>query len=163
MTAFDYTMLGLILVSVAISIWRGLVREVVSLLSWLVALWVAARFSVVFSEWLPAAITNPSARYGTAFVVLFLATVIVLELFGVLLAKLLRAAGLAFVDRALGAVFGLARGALGAWILTLLGGLTSLSQQVWWRESLFAPPLQAAVLAARPLLPLEIARRLKFS
>jgi membrane protein required for colicin V production len=163
MTTFDYVMLGVILVSVAISIWRGLVREVVSLLSWLVALWVAARFSVVFSEWLPTAIANPSARYVTAFVVLFLGAVIVLELFGVLLARLLHAAGLGFVDRALGAAFGLARGALLAWILALLGGLTSLPQQDWWRESLFAPPLQAAVLAARPLLPLEIAKRLKYS
>ena len=163
MSVFDYAMLGMILVSVAVSIWRGLVREVVSLLSWLVALWVAARFAVAFSEWLPAAMTNPSARYVTAFVALFLATVIVLELFGVLLARLLRAAGLGFVDRALGAVFGLARGALLAWILTLLGGLTSLPQQGWWQESMLAPPLQAAVLAARPLLPLEIAKRLKYS
>jgi membrane protein required for colicin V production len=87
----------------------------------------------------------------------------VLELFGVLLAKLLRAAGLGLVDRLLGALFGLARGALLAWILTLLGGLTSLPQQDWWRESLLAPPLQAAVLAGRPLLPLEIAKRLKYS
>jgi membrane protein required for colicin V production len=163
MTAFDYAMLGLVLVSVAISIWRGLAREVMSLLSWLVALWVAARFSVAFSDWLPAAIANPSARYATAFVALFLGTVIVLELFGVLFAKLLRAAGLGFVDRALGAVFGLARGALLAWILALLGGLTSLPRQDWWQESLFAPPLQAAVLAARPMLPLEIAKRLKYS
>jgi membrane protein required for colicin V production len=163
MTAFDYAMLGVIIVSVAISIWRGLVREVVSLLSWLFALWVAARFSVVFSAWLPAAIANSSARYVTAFVVLFLGTVIVLELFGALLAKLLRAAGLGFVDRVLGAAFGVARGALLASILTLLGGFTSLPQRGWWRDSLFAPPLQAAVLAARPLLPLEIAKRLKYS
>lgn len=163
MTVFDLIALAVVAISVGFSIWRGLVREVVSLLSWLVALWVAARFSVAFSEWLPAAMTNPSARYMTAFVALFLATVIVLELFGVLLARLLRAAGLGFVDRALGAVFGLARGALLAWILTLLGGLTSLPQQGWWQESMLAPPLQAAVLAARPLLPLEIAKRLKYS
>jgi membrane protein required for colicin V production len=163
MTAFDYTMLGVVLVSVAISIWRGLVREVVSLLSWLVALWLAARFSVAFSDWLPSVIVNPSVRYVTAFVALFLATVIVLELLGVLLARLLHAAGLGFVDRALGAAFGLARGALGTWMLTLLGGLTSLPQQDWWRDSLSAPPLQAAVLAARPLLPMEIAKRLKYS
>lgn len=163
MTAFDYAILGVILLSVAISIWRGLVREVMSLLSWLVALWVAARFSVVFSEWMPAAITNPSARYVTAFAVLFLGTVIVLELFGVLLAKLLRAAGLGVVDRVLGALFGLARGALLVWILALLGGLTPLPQQHWWRDSLLAPPVQAAVLASRPLLPVEIARRLKYS
>ena len=163
MTYFDYFIIGLVVVSVAISIWRGLVREVVSLLSWLFALWLAARLAAGFTDWMPAAITNPSVRYVAAFAALFLGTVIVLELFGVLLAKLLRAAGLGFVDRALGAVFGLARGALLAWILTLLGGLTSIPQQTWWRESVVAPPLQAAALAARPLLPREIARRLKYS
>jgi len=163
MTAFDFTMLGVVVVSIAISIWRGLVREVMSLLSWLLALWVAARYSIEFADFLPAAIANPSARYITAFIVLFLGTVIVLELIGVLLAKLLRAVGLAFLDRALGAVFGLARGVLVAWILTLLGGLTSLPQQEWWRDSLYAPPLQAAVLAVRPLLPSEISKRLKYS
>ncbi|MFS8087336.1 MAG: CvpA family protein, partial [Acidobacteriota bacterium] len=89
MTAFDFVMIGLVLVSVAISIWRGLVREVVSLLSWLVALWVAARFSVVFSDWLAAAITNPPVRYITAFVALFLGTIVVLELLGMLLGRLL--------------------------------------------------------------------------
>lgn len=163
MTYFDYLIIGLLVVSVAISIWRGLVREVVSLLSWLFALWLAARLAAGFADWMPAAITSPSVRYVAAFAALFLGTVIVLELLGVLLARLLRAAGLGFVDRALGAVFGLARGALLAWILTLLGGLTSLPQQAWWRDSVVAPPLQAAALAARPLLPLEIARRLKYS
>ncbi len=163
MTTLDYVLLGLILVSVVISIWRGLVREVVSLLAWLVALWVAARFSVVLADWLATAIAAPAARYITAFVALFLCTIIVLELLGMLVAKLLHTVGLGFVDRTLGAIFGFARGVLLAWILVLLGGLTSLPQQAWWQESLLAPPLQAAVLAARPLLPLEIAKRLSYA
>ena len=163
MTGFDYAMLGIIGLSILISVWRGLVREVISLLSWLVAFWIAARFSVDFVEWMPAAITNPSVRYVAAFAVLFLGTIFVLELFGVLIAKLLRAVGLSFIDRLLGALFGLARGALIAWILTLLGGLTTLPQRDWWRDSVFAPPLQAAVLAARPLLPNELAKRIKYT
>lgn len=163
MSAFDYVILAMTAISILISIWRGLVREVMSLLSWLGAIWAAIRFSVEVAQWLPASISNPSLRYVVAFVLIFLCIVIVLELFGVLLAKLFHAAGLAFIDRLLGAVFGFARGALLAWILTLLGGLTALPGQPWWREALLAPPLQAAVLAARPLLPLEVAKRLKYS
>jgi membrane protein required for colicin V production len=163
MTPFDYAMLGITAASILISIWRGLVREVISLLSWLVALWVAARVAVDFASWMPAAINNPSLRYATAFACLFLGTVILLELIGVLIAKLLRAVGLGFIDRLLGAIFGLARGALIAWILTLVGGLTSLPQRDWWRDAVFAPPLQAAVLAARPLLPAELAKRIKYT
>ena len=156
-------MLGIVGLSILISVWRGLVREVISLLSWLVALWVAVRFSVDFADWMPAAMTNPSVRYVAAFAALFLGTIILLELIGVVIAKLLRAVGLSFIDRLLGAIFGLARGVLIAWILTLLGGLTMLPQRDWWRDSVFAPPLQAAVLAARPLLPAELAKRIKYT
>ena len=163
MTAFDYAMLGIVGLSILISVWRGLVREVISLLSWLVALWIAARFSVDFADWMPAAITNPSVRYVAAFAALFLGTIIVLELIGVLIAKLLHAVGLSFIDRLLGAIFGFARGVLIAWVLTLLGGLTTLPQRDWWRDSVFAAPLQAAVLAARPLLPAELAKRIKYT
>ena len=164
LTAFDWVMLALILVSVIISVWRGLVREVVSLMSWISAIWVAIHYTVPFADTiLPSAISTPSIRYATAFVTLFLATVIVLELIGVLLAKLMRAAGLAFVDRLLGAVFGALRGVLLAWILVLVAGLTTLPKQPWWQESAFAAPLSTSVLAARPLLPIEVAKRLKFT
>ena len=163
MTSFDYAILAILAVSVLISLWRGLVREVISLLSWLVALWVAARFSADFVDWLPAAIQNPSVRYLAAFAGLFLGTVIALELIAVLIAKLLRAVGLGFIDRLLGAIFGVARGVLIAWVLVLLGGFTSLPARDWWRDSVLAPPLQTAVLAARPLLPTELGKRIKYA
>jgi len=163
MTTFDYAMLGILALSIAISLWRGLVREVVSLVAWLIALWVAARFCVDAAALLPASITSAPARYAAAFIGVFVGTIIVLELLGWLVSKLLRAVGLGFVDRLLGAVFGAARGLLIAWVLTLLGGFTSLPQRDWWRDAVLAPPLQTSVLAARPLLPFELAKRIKYT
>jgi membrane protein required for colicin V production len=162
-TAYDYAMLAIVGLSVAISLWRGLVREIVSLLSWLVALWVASRFGVDAAAWMPGAITSPPVRYVTAFALLFVGTVFVLELLAFLVAKLLSAIGVGFMDRLLGAIFGVARGVLIAWVLTLIGGFTTLPQRDWWRDAVLAPPLQTAVLAARPLLPMEIARRIKYA
>ena len=163
MTYFDYAMLGIVALSVAISLWRGLIREIVSLLAWLVALWVAARFAVEVSAIVPASISSPSMRYITAFAGLFVAAVIGLELLGFLVSRLLRSVGLGFVDRLLGAMFGVTRGVLITWILTLAGGFTTLPQRDWWRDAVLAPPLQAAVLASRPLLPLELAKRIHYS
>ena len=164
LTPFDYAMLAIVLISVGISIWRGLVREVMSILSWIAAIWIALHYTVPFADTiLASAIANPSGRYATAFVVIFIGTVFLLELIGVLLAKMLHAAGLAFIDRLLGAVFGAARGVLLAWILVLVAGLTTLPHQPWWQESTLAAPLSTSVLAARPLLPIEVAKRLKFS
>ena len=163
MTSFDYAILAILVLSTLFAFWRGLIREIVSLLAWLVALWVAARFAVDFAAWMPAAISGPSARYLAAFACLFLGTVIALELIAFLIARLLRAIGLGFIDRLLGAMFGLARGALIAWVLVFLGGFTSFPQRDWWRDSVLAPPLQASVLAARSLLPLELGKRLRYT
>ena len=163
MTPFDYAILAVVGLSVIFAFWRGLIREVVSLLAWLVALWVAARFSVEFAHWVPAAISSPAARYLTAFLCLFIGTIVVLELIAFLVSKLLKAIGLGFIDRFLGAIFGLVRGALIAWVAVLLGGFTSYPQRDWWRDSVLAPPLQTAVLAARPLLPLELGKRIRYS
>jgi membrane protein required for colicin V production len=75
---------------------------------------------------------------------------------------LLSAVGLAPLDRLLGAVFGVARGVLVAWVAVLLSGLTALPQQQWWRQALLAPPFETAVLAAKPWLPADLAKRIRY-
>jgi membrane protein required for colicin V production len=75
---------------------------------------------------------------------------------------LLKASGLRPLDRVLGALFGVARGALVVLVLVLLAGLTPLPQQQWWRQALFAPPLETAVLAVMPWLPPELAKRIRY-
>ena len=71
-------------------------------------------------------------------------------------------AGLGWADRTLGAVFGAGRGVLVALILVLIGGLTPLPKEVWWREATLAPPLETAVIAAKPWLPAEVAKRIRY-
>jgi hypothetical protein len=41
MTVFDYIFLGLLVLSAAVGMWRGLVSEVIALLAWVVALGAA--------------------------------------------------------------------------------------------------------------------------
>ena len=44
MTAFDYVFLGLLGLSAAVGMWRGLVGEVLAAVAWLVALFAAWRY-----------------------------------------------------------------------------------------------------------------------
>ncbi|MBS7405450.1 MAG: CvpA family protein, partial [Oxalobacter sp.] len=78
MTAFDYALLVLLIGSMLISLTRGLVREVISLASWILAFYVAINYSEMFSPWLAGMISGETARIIVAFVVLFLATRIVM-------------------------------------------------------------------------------------
>ena len=96
---------------------------------------------------------------GTCFPVV----VIVGALLGWLLARAIRAIGLGFIDRVLGAVFGVARGVLIVVIGVLLAGLTTLPRQEWWQNAFLAPPLVAAALSLRPWLPRSMAERLDYT
>jgi membrane protein required for colicin V production len=48
-------------------------------------------------------------------------------------------------------------------ILVAVGGMTAAPQQIWWKQATLAPPLQTAVLAARPWMPDDLAKRIRFS
>src|SRR5690349_2368320 len=76
------------------------------------------------------------------------------------LTKAVRAAGLGFVDRFLGSIFGLIRGVLLMVAFVFVAGLTPLPRMPWWQSAALVPPLVACVYALRPHLPAQIAGRL---
>lgn len=162
MTLFDFVAILIVAVSVGLSIWRGLVREVLALLSWIGAFWLAKEFATLVATWLPAAITNPGLRLMIGFIGLMLAGLLVLSLISMLIVHLVKVAGLTASDRMLGAAFGLLRGAVIAVTLVLLGGMTSAPREPYWRNALLSAPLEVAALWVKPWLPEDVARRVSF-
>ena len=79
-----------------------------------------------------------------------------------LLSKLFRIAGLGLADRALGAIFGLARGIVVVLAAVLVAGFTTLPQRTEWRAALLSPPLETVVIAAKPWMPGYIAERIRY-
>jgi membrane protein required for colicin V production len=73
-----------------------------------------------------------------------------------------RVIGLGFVDRFLGAVFGLARGLVVVLALAVIAGLTTLPRSLWWQNSVFGAPIVAGVEALKPYLPQALAERLDY-
>ncbi len=136
-----------------ISLTRGLVREVISLVSWIVAFYVAIHYGDVLEPWLPHAISGDVLRIIVTFVVLFVGTRIIMMFFAKLASLVLRASGLTFMDRFLGAFFGLAKGALIALVLVLVCGMTRIPQQPFWRNAMFSPMAEATARTVMPYLP----------
>ncbi|MBX3676642.1 MAG: CvpA family protein [Rhodocyclaceae bacterium] len=162
MTVFDYAVLAIVTASILLGGWRGLISEVLALAAWVAALLagraLAPEMAPMFGEWLK----EPALQYAAAFAVIALAVLVVIALLRIALSKLLRAIGLGPLDRFLGAVFGVARGGLVVLLCVLIGGLTVLPQQAWWRQAWMAPPLETAVLAAKPWLPDAVAKRIRY-
>lgn len=162
MTVFDYAVLAIVAASVLLGAWRGLVSEVLALAAWVAALLTARELAPgmapVFSDWLK----EPALQYAAAFAVIVVAVLVTVALTRLALSKLLRAIGLGPLDRFLGAVFGVARGVLVVLLCVLVGGLTMLPQQAWWRQAWLAPPLETAVLVSKPWLPAAVAKRIRY-
>lgn len=162
MTWLDYAVAGVLAVSVAVGVWRGLLREVVSLAGWVIAFLAANLLAGPLAAYMPEAIPSAELRALAAFVAVFVATLVLASLMAMLLSRLARAAGLGGVDRALGALFGLARAAILLAAFALLAGLTSLPRQPAWRQSASGPWLAAAAIALRPWLPPAFGERLRY-
>ncbi|UCD69795.1 MAG: CvpA family protein [Betaproteobacteria bacterium] len=160
MTIFDYGFLLILVVSVVISVMRGLVREVFSLLSWIGAFIVAKYGSPLVAGWLSGLISHPQIRLGSSFVLVMVASVLLFSFLSLQVVKMVKMTGLSGTDRALGAFFGLARGVLVAIVLVLLAGLTPLPQERFWREAFFRYPLEAMAAWMQPRLPAQVTERL---
>jgi membrane protein required for colicin V production len=135
----------------------------ISLLAWIVALVLAVQWGPLGAGAIAGGAIPPSAAAVLAFLLVFLAIVIGGAVVGLLVAKLLRAVGLGFVDRLFGAVFGLLRAGLLLLVAALIAGLTSFPRHDWWQNSMSAPRLADIVLALRPYWPADWADRLDYS
>ena len=162
MTAFDVIVVGIVGLSTVFAFWRGLIRVVVSLGALVAAVLAAIHLSPNAANALAMLSDNAATRYIAAFALIFIVVVVVGALLGWMLSRAIRAIGLGFVDRLLGAVFGMARGVLIVVVLVLLAGLTTLPRQEWWQNAFLAPPLVSAALSLRPWLPQSMAQRLDF-
>lgn len=162
MTAFDYAVLAIVAASILLGAWRGLAGEVLALAAWAAGLLAAYAWAPgvapVFAEWLK----EPALQIAAASAVIVVAMLVAMALFRLALSRLLRAVGLGPLDRFLGALFGIARGVLVVLLCVLVGGMTPLPKQNWWHQAWLAPPLETAVLAARPWLPPAAAKRIRY-
>ncbi|MGH8509637.1 MAG: CvpA family protein [Gammaproteobacteria bacterium] len=158
----DYAILAIIGLSALISIWRGLIREVLSLLAWTAAVLVAMAFMRPLADLLTPYLSVPSARLIIAFMALFIATLLCGAIINFIIAKLVMSSGLSGTDRMLGIVFGVARGALVVGVLVLLAGLTPLPQDPWWEQSVLLGRFEAMALWMRSYLPPELAAHFSF-
>lgn len=162
MTALDYLVIAIIVGSLVVGLVRGLVVEVFSLGSWLLAFWCAKQFSPTLSSFVPQTLVAQGLRLVVAFVAVFFAAWLLSCLLRVLLTGLLDSAGLGGFNRLLGAAFGLGRGALVVTVLTLIAGLTDIPREPYWRNALLAPPLESGAMALRPWLPPILAGSLNY-
>jgi membrane protein required for colicin V production len=162
MTAFDFGVLIVMALSIALSVWRGFLRELLSLSVWVIAFVGAPLLAADVARHLPMGGADPTLRLLAAMLLLFLAFLIVGGIIAMLLGMLIKKAGLDLIDRLLGAVFGAARGLVMVLAVVLIAGLTVFPREPFWKHAMLAPPFESAALVVAGYLPVELRDRIKY-
>ena len=161
MTWLDYVVIAVLIISIAWGVWRGLVHEVLSLVGWILAFVAGNVFAMPLAERFPAAM-RPELRVVVAYVLIFIATLVVAALLAAIFTKFIKVSVLHSLNRWLGALFGLLRGLVIVVVLAMVAGLTSLPRKPDWLDSATGYSLAQTVLQLKPWLPPAFAARLRY-
>lgn len=168
MTGFDFAVAGILLVSLLLGLWRGLVYEVLSLLGWPVAFVLSRLFAGDVAPLIPMPVlsndegTQALVRIAVAYAAVFVAALVVWGVLAWLVSKLVKAVGLGWLDRMLGGMFGLLRGGLVVLVLVWLAGLTHIPEQPFWRTAQTSKAAEGVALFTKVWLPDNIAARIHY-
>lgn len=162
MTLLDYAVLAIIGFSVLLSVIRGLVREVLALAAWAIALIVAWLFGGQLAALMPQEIPSEELRWLAGFATLFFLVLLAMSLVALAVSQLVKSAGLSVEDRVLGAVFGLVRGFAVVMILVLLAGATALPGQPFWRDAALRPLLERVAIVIKSWLPPAVSQHIRY-
>ncbi|MBD1390289.1 CvpA family protein [Neiella sp. HB171785] len=141
----DYSILAIVLISALVSLIRGFSREAISLLTWVIAFFIASQFYQDLSVFLTG-IEDALLRDAAAIAALFICTLILGALVNTVIGNLVDKTGLSGTDRVLGLVFGGLRGVLIVCaLLFFMDAFTGAAQTQWWQQSLLIPEFKIVV------------------
>ena len=153
MSPTDWILLAVLIASMLLGAWRGLVYEVLSVIGWIAAFLLAQWLAPEVADKLPMQNSGETLRYAAAFVLIFIASVFAAGLVSALMKKIISSVGLRPVDRVLGAFFGLFRGLIFLLALSVVVNMAALQESDWWVDSQGGPMLITLLKGLRPMLP----------
>jgi len=136
---FDYGLIAIVGLSMVLSLWRGFVREVISLIGLVAAFLIASRTSSAAGDFLGQWIASNMLADILGFVGVFTGIMLLVGLVGGLIRKLIDKADLTATDRTLGVLFGFARGALLIGLFFLMYTSYSREEKSWMKDSMLTP------------------------
>jgi membrane protein required for colicin V production len=156
----DWALLAVLLISVLVGLWRGLVFEVLSLVGWVVAFIVAQASAPFAAAYVPIGAPGGALNHGVAFFATFVLALVIWALASRLVRLLIHATPLQPVDRVLGGVFGLARGAVLLLAVATVVMLSPAQRSQAWQRSQGAAWLATVLQGLKPVLPDVVARQI---
>lgn len=139
MNSTDYLVLTGFLLSAIVGTARGFLREVVAVIAWVIALFLAWHFSYLLEPHLGGLLADADVRPWAARAIIALLVLLLGAALGASIGHFVRLSMFSGMDRLLGFVFGVLRGFVLLGVFVILGQLLRLQGEAWWRHSLLIP------------------------
>ena len=131
----DYVIISIIVLSILTGLFRGVVKELMALGIWVVALWSAAHFSKIAASKLEPWIHQPEFRHICAFLIIMVSILLLGGLMTSLLSFVISKSGLSGTDRLLGMAFGWLRGVLIISLIIVVAKITGFPEKDYAQNS----------------------------
>jgi membrane protein required for colicin V production len=158
----DLLIAGIVFLSILIGIVRGFVKELISLVTWVFAICMAALYASPLSEHITFT-KIALVKNLTSFLLIFVGIVFVGAIINYVIGGLIRKTPFSVPDRVLGSIFGVLRGGFFVTILILIAGLTPFPEEDWWNESYAIGKFEVLAIWIKDRLPDENAKVFHFS
>ena len=139
MTGADVLILVVLVGSTLIGLLRGFVREAVSLVFWVTAIWAAWKFGPLVVPHLGGLLADPSVAPWVGRLVVLILVLLIGWVIGMLLTLFTGSIGLGVLDRLIGLLFGVVRGMVLVGLLVIGAELLHLNREEWWNRSKLVP------------------------
>jgi membrane protein required for colicin V production len=146
----DWFLIGTVVFSFMLGLVRGFVFEMMALVGWIVAYFIALWLAPMLGGYLPIGQVGSTLNFSAGFVLSFISALLLWSLFARVLRYWVKASTINVLDRLMGCGFGLLRGLMVVLTITTVISLTPLNKSLVWRESKVAPLLGAVLHELRP-------------
>lgn len=160
MSTLDWLLLAILGVSALTGLMRGFVGVVASFLAWLIGGCAAFALGGGVARAVSDTATPSPMQLFVGYAICFVVAAMLVGLAGFAARRMLRAAGLGGIDRALGLAAGGLRGAVMACAVVLLLGFTPLPRQRDWQASTLVPVFRPGAVWLATWLPAWARQRL---
>lgn len=163
MNAFDLLIIAVLVISTSLGAWRGLLREAVSMLTWVLSIllaWLFADWAAsLFETWVSELLLRQLLGFLLVFVLVF---VLGMVASWILQKSFPRGRSFRLANTLLGGMVGMARGAVIMTAAFLVAGLTPIPERAWWRDSAISPLFERAAVYVAGYIPRDIARHIRY-
>lgn len=161
MNTLDIIMIGIVVFFAIRGFFRGLLREIGSILGLILAFFMANNFYDLAAAKLSGAIKNPDLAAAVAWLGVYVAVALSVLLLITAMKSLFMSKGANLMDQILGGAFALLKGGLVCVILLLVLTTFLPADSSALRESQLAPHLRSAVTTLSGLVPEDMHRKFK--